>query len=286
MRKLEKVITGYGHYLAQKGFVESNVKKYSSRARDFVKWLEKRGIDRVTYTELMDYIDYSRKESRSNATINTYLLSIRHLFDYLDSQGDRWLNPTPGFNPALNLQVRGVHRKVFHDPLNKEELESLYQRYTGKDKVLAGLLVYQGLKTGEVEKLEKRYLDLSGGHLYVPSTINGSRRTLKLAAEQILLLVEQLQYGPDELLLGPRLQNRIRQVMKKLRKLNPKVRTAGHLRGSLIVHWIKTRNLRQAQYLAGHKTILSTELYQQSCFEDLKEQLNRHHPLDQFDPLK
>lgn len=276
----QQVIAGYIHYLGQKGFTALSVKKYSRKAIHFLTWVDKEGITQVTYNELIAYINYCREDNRSKATINKYLLSVRHLFDYLDSENNRWLNPSPGFNPAQNIQVKGAYRKLFHNPLSKEELEDLYQHYEGKDKVMAGLLVYQGLKTGEMEKLEKSYADLSRGQLYVPTTGNGCRRTLKLAAEQILLLSEQLHYGPGDLLLGPGLQNRLGQVMKKLRKLNPKVRTAKHLRGSLIVHWIKTYHLRQAQYLAGHKNIVSTELYQQTDIEDLQEQLKKHHPLN------
>ncbi|WP_157494198.1 tyrosine-type recombinase/integrase, partial [Fulvivirga imtechensis] len=167
----------------------------------------------------------------------------------------------------------------FHDPLSKEELENLYQQYEGKDKVILGLLVHQGLKTGEMEKLRKTDADLRRAQLQVPSTKGGCSRALPLAAEQIILLAARLQEHPGELLLGEKLQNRVRSIIKKIRKLNPKVRTAKHLRGSLIVYWIKSYNLRKAQYLAGHKNILSTELYQQADVEDLKKALDQFHPL-------
>jgi integrase/recombinase XerD len=38
-------------------------------------------------------------------------------------------------------------------------------------------------------------------------------------------------------------------------------------------------NLRQAQYLAGHRYISSTESYQQNEMEGLSEEVNQFHPL-------
>lgn len=278
MKKMTEMLTGYRSYLQQKEFVAENVTRYSSRTRHFITWIHRQGTAEITYNTLLRYIGHCRSEKKSNATINKYLLSVRHFFDYLEREEIRWLHPA-GFNPARNLQVRGVKQQPFHDPLSKEELEDLYHRYEGRNKVILGLLVYQGLKTGEMEKLRKSDVDLTHAQLQVPSTRGGCSRILKLAAEQIMQLSAQLHSHPGELLLGERLQNRIQRLMRKLRKQYPKVRTAKHLRGSLIVYWIKSYNLQKAQYLAGHKNILSTELYLQTDIEELKKALEQYHPL-------
>ncbi|HLZ16958.1 MAG TPA: hypothetical protein VKQ08_07955, partial [Cyclobacteriaceae bacterium] len=67
--------------------------------------------------------------------------------------------------------------------------------------------------------------------------------------------------------------------MRQLRKQNPKVENADQLRASVIVKWLKQYNLRQVQYLAGHRFISSTEAYQQSDMEGLTEEVNQFHPL-------
>jgi integrase/recombinase XerD len=47
----------------------------------------------------------------------------------------------------------------------------------------------------------------------------------------------------------------------------------------VITHWLKNYNLRQVQYMAGHKYVSSTERYQQNTLEDLQKEINRYHPL-------
>ncbi|WP_222943951.1 hypothetical protein [Pedobacter sp. N36a] len=49
---------------------------------------------------------------------------------------------------------------------------------------------------------------------------------------------------------------------------------------SVITEWLKEKDLRTVQYMAGHKYVSSTERYQTTTLEDLKEALNKHHPLN------
>jgi len=58
-----------------------------------------------------------------------------------------------------------------------------------------------------------------------------------------------------------------------------KLENADQLRASVIVKWLKQYNLREVQYLAGHRYISSTESYQQSEMEGLSEEVNQFHPL-------
>ena len=46
-----------------------------------------------------------------------------------------------------------------------------------------------------------------------------------------------------------------------------------------ITKWLKQHNLREAQYLAGHKYVSTTESYLQNDMEGLKEEINQFHPL-------
>ncbi len=64
-----------------------------------------------------------------------------------------------------------------------------------------------------------------------------------------------------------------------LKMINPKYRNGGQIRQSVITEWLKEKDLQTVQYMAGHKYVSSTERYQTSNLEDLKEALNQHHPL-------
>jgi integrase/recombinase XerD len=73
--------------------------------------------------------------------------------------------------------------------------------------------------------------------------------------------------------------NRIQYMLRELRQLNPKVINAAQLRSSVIAHWLKEHHLRQVQYMAGHKYVSSTQRYQLTNLDDLKSELQQHHPM-------
>jgi integrase/recombinase XerD len=58
------------------------------------------------------------------------------------------------------------------------------------------------------------------------------------------------------------------------------VTNAGKIRQSVITYWLKTMNLRQVQYMAGHKRVSSTERYLGNNLESLKDKLEKCHPLN------
>lgn len=47
----------------------------------------------------------------------------------------------------------------------------------------------------------------------------------------------------------------------------------------IIAKWLKTHNLREVQYLGGHRYISSTESFLQNDMEELIEEINQYHPL-------
>ena len=75
------------------------------------------------------------------------------------------------------------------------------------------------------------------------------------------------------------LQNSLLHLNYALRKTNPKYKHAIQIRQSVITQWLKEKDLRTVQYMAGHRYVSSTERYQTNNLEDLKEALNKYHPL-------
>ncbi|TRX50917.1 integrase [Fulvivirga sp. M361] len=52
-----------------------------------------------------------------------------------------------------------------------------------------------------------------------------------------------------------------------------------HIRASVITHWLKQYNLREVQYMAGHRKVMSTESYQRNDTEGLQLDVDQFHPL-------
>jgi integrase/recombinase XerD len=277
---IEKELQAYKIYMQEKQFVRLSIRKHSQQLKCFLEWVQSEQLQQITYKDMLNYIRYHQEQKMSKVTINKYLLAVRHYFDCLNKNKNNHLS-IQDYNPADNLQIRGVRKKLLHDYLEKHDLEALYHSYKGKYKIMLGLIVYQGLTVGELERLEKIHLNLQEGSIYIPRSLKAGSRTLKLESCQIYELMEHVQKINTSSVLGNPLQNNAQMLGKALRKTNPQVRNVGQLRGSLIVHWVKTLNLRQAQYLAGHTNVISTEHYKQINLEDLQQKVNKYHPLEQ-----
>jgi integrase/recombinase XerD len=68
-------------------------------------------------------------------------------------------------------------------------------------------------------------------------------------------------------------------LMTNVRKINPGIINAKHIRASVITKWLKVYNLREVQYLAGHRYISSTERYLENDLEGLLEEVQQYHPM-------
>ena len=72
----------------------------------------------------------------------------------------------------------------------------------------------------------------------------------------------------------------VARILSCVRKLYPEISSSRQLRASVIMGWLKTNNIRQTQYMAGHKNIQSTEKYRRQDTTDLARQLELFHPLE------
>ena len=81
---------------------------------------------------------------------------------------------------------------------------------------------------------------------------------------------------------GSALNNTLNKLLQQITKLEPKVKTLQQLRASVITAWLKTHNLREAQHMAGHRYVSSTEAYLINDLEGLAEDVARFHPIGSF----
>ena len=277
--EIQEIITGFENYSKQIFKAESTPKKHCQMIRFFINWVEENNYAEIKYPEMMEYIRYCKSLEMKPVLINEYVRAVRHFFDYIADEDLDYLIHKKGYNPAQNIQLKGVFKSIRPDYINEEELDELIEKYKGNQGVLLGLLVYQGLKMGEIQNLEKTNFDLKKGTVYIPQSIKSNSRVLKLEANQLYELMEHIIKLKGESLLGKDLSNQGVKLCKALMKINPKVRNCHHLRGSRISFWVRNLDIREAQYLAGHKSVAGTELYRLVNIEDLQNQVNKYHPL-------
>ncbi len=162
-------------------------------------------------------------------------------------------------------------------PINKKETEHL--QVNSRYKLIVSLMIYQGLDTGELDRLVISDINLTKNSLYIASKVRRNDRTLPLDVSQILPMYQYLQSLPStqEKLIDLDIQNSMYRILKIIKGIEPQVKNAEHIRQSRIMIWVSTLNLREAQYRIGHKFVSSTEYYVQQDTSELVDEINRLH---------
>jgi integrase/recombinase XerD len=272
-------------YLHKKKLSPKTIISYQKQLENFTDWMEQENLqlNELAYTDLLKYISHLRQKSWASRTISHQLGIIRHYFDYKATTGEI------SANPAQNLTLKGITKSIPTDLLSEKELNAIYQGYKPKHesyKIMLGLLIYQALTLGELEKLKPENLKLTEGKIYIPGSRKSNGRWLELKPFQILVLHDYVKLVEKDkpLFTGKRssqkLGNTLVEIFREVKKLNPKAKYALQIRSSVITNKLKTSGLREVQYFAGHRYVSSTERYKLGNIENLKKQINKHHPLN------
>ena len=282
----------FTEYLQHKKLTASTVNTYNKTIKHFLTWLQDEELkaEEFTYTDLLEFMRYCHHKGITKHTVHNTLGIVRHYCNYLISEGKR------NDNPAAGVFIKGLIRKLPTNLLSMEEMEELFKQYSvqlnvdASKKIMFGLMVYQGLNVGEIMKLQSHHIKIKDGKVFIKGTKRSNERLLNLQAVQITelqkylsknkfkegaLFIEQIKKPLSE----RNVNNRIQYMFNQLRKLNPKVINAKQIRSSVITEWLRKNNLRQVQYMAGHKYVSSTERYQANKLEDLQNELKEHHPM-------
>jgi integrase/recombinase XerD len=286
----------FNQYLRKLQQSPKSIKSCERTVDRFLVWVNDQAIEpeQVIYTDILAYMKHCQKSGATQRTVQNYLNMVKHFYDYQIERGQIETNP------VIGIKVQGVKRKMLYHIFQPKELHAIYNSMDvntltdKRDKVMLGLLVYQGLKTEELSKLEVKDVKLKDGKVEVPGGRKSNARTLELEPHQVLEMydyillqrkeiVEQSERKTDRLFIGldggSDATNFTHYMLVKLGKRFKGIKNAKQLRASVIVKWLMLYNLRQVQYLAGHRFISSTEAYQQSEMEGLTEEVNKFHPL-------
>ncbi len=279
-------------YLQQKNLSASTIKAYTRRGNYFLAWLhrEDNSLENFTYNDVLDFMRYCTDEQKSKRNIHALLGTVRHYSNYLILHGKR------NDNPAAGIFIKGLSRKLPINLLSVEEMEELFKQYSiqlnvdSSKKIMLGLMIYQGLMGGELMRVESQHIKIKEGKILVKGTKRSNERILDLQALQITELQNYLNANKFKegamfteqklkVLSDKNVKNRVQYMFDQLKKLNPKVINAKQIRSSVITEWLRKNNLRQVQYMAGHKYVSSTERYQTNNLDDLQNELQQHHPM-------
>lgn len=283
----------YTEYLNEQGYSKTSQKGYTRQAELFTKWCKKQhtSVNSIDYKTTLKYIKYLTQQGNSKKTINCKIANLKIYFNYLMQEAYRV------DNPLEQVIIKGTPKTIHHNLLSSDELEDLYYSYESptnsekRNKIVVGLLVYQGLSTTDLSHLKLEDLQLGKGKIYIPSTLRSNARTLELKPWQIMEAIEyvnhirpQLQkylknYSDQLFIINARFTVITSHIGKQLKKQNQKFSNVKQLRASVITQWLTQHNIRKVQHLAGHRYISSTEKYKQDDLENLHEIVNTLHPI-------
>jgi len=282
----------FEEYLQSKRYSRVTISRYLAAVDGFTGWLQEERLtgEQTTYNEVVAFMRHLQQKGKSKKTVHSQLNILRHYFNYLISESRRQ------DNPAAGVYVRGIVRKLPNNLLSMDELEELHRRYELQlnvdpaKKIMLGLLIYQGLQTEEITRLEAAHIHLKEGKIFIKGSPHSNERWLPLQAHQVVELQQYLaanRFKEGVFLARPvradaserNISNRMRHMIQQLQKLNPKVTSANQIRSSVITSWLGRYHLRQVQYMAGHKYVSSTQRYQVLSSDDWQSELERHHPM-------
>jgi integrase/recombinase XerD len=281
-------INDFRNYLEQKEIVEKNISRMINLLSAWLEWLPVE-VEDSSYKLLLDFIGHLQKQEKSTHHINRSLQTISHYYQFKDLP-----------NVALATRVKGTINKANIKPLTAEELDQIYavfepgskNYFKHSDKIILGLMIYQGMEMGDFMTLELKDIDLEKGSVYIPERGQRRSRTIKLESKQILPIhsyILQHRNQDSEKFLSPQADDyhqlhwQFKKLSKHLKKeakekLNITIKKLNHLRQSRVSIWVKNEGLRKGQYLAGFRRVLSAERYRKADLTDLKEQIKKHHP--------
>jgi site-specific recombinase XerD len=308
-------MASFKEYLQKQGKSKSTIKHYNSYIIDFLAWLDSDNteIENATAKEVLGYLNHLQNKGQENKTRNIRLNVIKQFFNWQIDQNQRADNPiqhlkirgskTRKLYQILDKQQLDSLYNSYQIPDDKDERSNrnwfpAYKLSKQRNKAILSLLINQGITTPEVERLMVNDLKLKEGKIFISGSRKSNERTLELKSNQIIELMEYQYTTRNELLnyqegetkrlflpvpsAGQQKANETLQIWKGL--TNEIKSQQNHfinfkqVRTSVITHWLKQYNLRQVQYMAGHRYISSTEAYLVNQLDDLIEDVDKYHP--------
>jgi site-specific recombinase XerD len=305
-------------YLYSKGLSKSTVKHYHKHTLDFLAWLDggNTEAEQATAGDVTAYLNHLKNKGQGNVTRSIHLNVLKHFFDYQVSIQQRVNNPARHlkirgskrkmlYQILSKAELESIYQQ-YKVPQDNEQTANrnwfrIYQLSRQRNKAVLGLMIWQGLTTPEINHLAVNDLKLREGTVFIAGSRKSNERVMELKPQQVIELMEYQFTTRKELLkycpaadghlfisapaagkttgTGKDTANIWKALSAEVKQLCPRFINFKQVRTSVITHWLSGYNLRQVQYMAGHKYVSSTESYQVNQVEDLQADIDQFHPI-------
>lgn len=258
---------------------------------------KRQSFDTINTSELLKIIEIQQKKYQSD-TVNVQIRSIEQYFEYLQFTGKR------KDHPLKNFRIETAKKPLITGFLTEEELRDIekdfkerkYKKgqfglFGKRNRIILGLMIYQGLSSGCLRELKVKDIDLQRGIINVPQATESrlKERNLSLEASQILELYQYINETRSELLQISKTvkeseklfitseNTKFSSITSEIRK-QIKIESLQIIRNSRINLWLKQYNLREVQYKSGFRYLRSLEYFNQTELENLKQEIEDYIP--------
>ena len=310
-------MNSFKQYLQAQGKSKSTIEAYLRYVLEFISFLDgdNTEVENVTTKEVMRFLNVLQNKGLENKTRAMRLGAINHFYDYqiqlehiaehpskhIKIRGTKGRKLTP---ILTKIELEEIYTKYViptdKDPRANRNWFTTYRLSKQRNKVILSLLINQGLTTAEVNKIDLKDVRLREGEIYIHGSRKSNERTLKLKSNQIMDLMEYLyktradllKYQKDEKIENLFLPTPVvsqksssnglniwKSLNKEIKEEHPKFIRLRQIRTSVITHWLGQYNLREVQYMAGHRYVSTTEGYLLNQTDDLLKDIDQFHPL-------
>jgi integrase/recombinase XerD len=278
----------------QKNLSPSTAARYERDLKYF--FLQLKQPNTATYKQIMDVIGSLRKKYSNARTVSRMLSAIKKYYDYLLHIGTR------KDHPCKSILLRDTRRRniQLQDLFSTQELEHLIESKPRsqrnrkvnqtRNKLLLSLLIYQGMARTEISKIETSDINFEEGTIKARGDERTNSRTLPLKAKQTHLIYEYMnkerpRTESEKLFIGmrgdPMSSDCLCRIVLRYQYLfAEKSLNCQTIRMSVTRNLLKEgKDIRVVQVYMGHKSPGTTEKYKQGRTEELRAEIQKHHPL-------
>jgi site-specific recombinase XerD len=277
-----------------RGLSPLSIAAYEATLRQFHSWIERlvpgKSPDQVTSREVLEYLEYLRRERDNGAAaVNRVVTILRSFYRAIVAMGhlEPRANPLAGF-PSIKATPRKLPIVLDSEEVTRLIATPRLTTVIGvRDRALLALLYGTGIRASECAALRDGRVDMRALTVTVRGK-GGDERTIPFNEEVAARLSEYIQVRGAQLPNAPFFRSRAGRALAR-GTIYERVRTIGRrarlakplsphrLRHTFASHLVREGvNLVAIRDLLGHRQITSTQIYLHVTAQDLRAAAQRH----------
>ena len=279
------------NYLEYIDVTQKSIETYKEGLKSFFCYMKSSGINNPTRQDIIDYRDGLMDKGLSLSTVNTYLISIRNFFKWLEYED---------LYKDISKNIKGVtvSREHKREALTKEQIELVLSNAKDiREKIIFLLGLCCGCRANEICNIQIKDFVKKGDKilLYLLGKGRDGKVDYVVVDNSLYELIKEYinEYNIIDYLItstyksdGSKVTNKtIRFIVKQMLRrvgIDSELYSCHSLRHSFAtLNLLEGKNIREVSKAMRHKNISTTEIYahdieqrNNSCFQTMERYIN------------